>query len=129
MPANSGARFPLMDTHRRLPVWRLARQLVGSTYEFTRNLPRDERYLTVFQLRRAAWSVQNNIAEGNAKLGPREMRRFFDIALGSLAEIDSMVVTLPDVYTVDSQSAGAIDRLRQEITRGIFGILRSRGRG
>lgn len=80
------------------------------------------------QLRRAAWSVQNNIAEGSAKLGRRGMRRFFDISIGSLAEIDSMVVTLPRLYNVNGPLVVGIDWLRQSICRGLFGILRSCGR-
>jgi four helix bundle protein len=89
-----------MDTHRHLRVWRDARRLVSATYRLTKLLPADERYVVVPQLRRAAWSVQDNIAEGNAKLGRREMRRFFDASIGSLAEIDSMVITLPDLYSL-----------------------------
>jgi len=80
-----------MDRHRELPVWQLSRKLVGAIYQLTRQLPQEERYVLIPQLRRAAWSVSNNVAEGNAKLGRRELRRYLDTAIGSLAEIDSMM--------------------------------------
>lgn len=117
-----------MDGHRRLHAWQLARALVGQVYRLTRSLPAEERFVLVPQLRRAAWSVPNNIAEGNAKLGRGERRRLFDCALGSLAEIDSMVTTLPDVHRVDVATYQRIDELRRELTAAVFGILRSHGR-
>jgi four helix bundle protein len=112
-----------------LDAWQLARSLVGEVYALTRLLPPDERYVSTPQLRRAAWSVANNLAEGNAKLGPRELRRYLDSALGSLAEIDSMVVVLGDLYQIDAPARDRIDALRVGITRKIFGMLKSRPRG
>jgi len=41
--------------------------------------------------------VLNNLSEGNAKLGRAERRRFLDIAIGSLAEVDGMLGVLPDI--------------------------------
>ncbi len=113
-----------MNQHRRLGTWLLAKQLVRYVYDFTDALPPAEKYVTVPQLRRAAWSVQNNIAEGNAKLGKRERRRFLDCSLGSLAEIDSMVVTLRELYELDNRWLETFEQLRPKLTAGIFGMLR-----
>jgi four helix bundle protein len=68
--------------------------------------------------------VANNIAEGNARRGRGELCQFFNVAIGSLAEVDGMVATLPDLYPLDGQNLESIENLRQEITRGLFGILR-----
>jgi four helix bundle protein len=119
-----------VNAHRSLPVWRASSDLVCQIYRLTRTLPhRDEQFVSVPQLRRAAWSVSNNIAEGNARRGRGELRQFFNVALGSLAEIDAMVGTLSRLYPVDPEQLATIERLRREITRGLFGILRSCGRG
>ena len=40
------------------------------------------------QIRRAAYSVMANIAEGNERRGARERINFFMIAKGSLVEVD-----------------------------------------
>ena len=114
-----------MNQHRRLGTWLLAKQLVRYVYDFTDVRPPAEKYVTVPQLRRAAWSVQNNIAEGTAKLGKRERRRFLDCSLGSLAEIDSMVVTLPELYGLDNRLVERFEQLRPKLTAGIFGMSRS----
>jgi four helix bundle protein len=117
-----------MNRHRSLPVWQAARGLVVEIYRLTRGLPLEERFVVVAQLRRAAWSVANNIAEGNARRGRGELRQFLNVAIGSLAEVDGMVDTLSDLYPLDEQNLAAIEVLRQEITRGLFGILRRNGR-
>ena len=117
-----------MDMHRQLRVWQLARALVNFIYQLTRSLPSEEKYVVIPQLRRAAWSVLNNIAEGHAKLGSKERRRFFDVALGSLAEIDAMVVTLPDIYQVEECLIESIGNARIGITHGLFAIMKT-GRG
>lgn len=120
-----------MDGHRKLAVWQDARTLVQEVYGLTRRLPAEERHVLQPQLSRAAWSVQNNIAEGNARFGMRELRRFLDIARASLAEIDSMVATLPLVHDVEDPARRhlrQIEILRERINRGIFKILRAPGR-
>jgi four helix bundle protein len=116
-----------MDGHRKLEVWKQAGDLIRVVYRLTADLPVEERYVAASQMRRAAWSVQNNIAEGNARVGRRELKRFLDCALSSLAEVDSMRCTLPTVYEIDEQQLQDIDSLRRSITAGVFALLK-RGR-
>lgn len=78
-------------------------------------------------MRRAAWSVPTNIAEGNAKRGRGELRRYLDCALGSLGEVDTWLAGLGDLYKLDGESVVEIEDLRRRITAGIFAVLR-RGR-
>jgi four helix bundle protein len=117
-----------MNTHHRLEVWQHSRKLVRLVYQLTTSLPSSERFVAVPQLRRAAWSVHNNIAEGNAKLGRPELRRFFDMAIGSLAEIDAMVTTLGDLYELDQRLVAEIQDLRHSINGRLFAMLKTRRR-
>ncbi len=71
---------------RRLEVWRLADDLAAEVYRATEGFPPGERFGLVSQLRRAALSVPTNIVEGYARRGDKELARFLNIALGSLAE-------------------------------------------
>jgi four helix bundle protein len=106
----------------------MGRQLVKQVYLLTKQLPQEERFVAVPQVRRAAWSIPANIAEGNAKLGNGERRRYFDCALGSLGELDTWVVGLGDLYDLDAGLVSEINQLRQRITAGIFAILKRHGR-
>jgi hypothetical protein len=133
-----------MNRHRKLRIWRLAGDLISAAYQIARNLPPDERFVAGLQLRRAAWSVQNNIAEGYARETPsgwgargtaaRErdpastfFRNLLDIWLASLAEVDSMIAKLSTMYELDPVAVAEAESLRMQITAGVFHHLR-RGR-
>jgi four helix bundle protein len=76
-----------VNTYRRLEAWQRCHELALGIYQATSTFPVAERYGLTSQARRAAFSAAANIAEGAAKRGRREFRRFLDITLGSLAEL------------------------------------------
>ena len=69
----------------------MAHRLALQVYEVTDHWPITEKYGVTSQIRRAALSAPTNIAEGSAKRGPRELRRYLDIALGSLSEVSYLL--------------------------------------
>jgi four helix bundle protein len=73
-----------MLSYERLKAWRECHALTVTVYRLSE---RFETYGLTAQLRRAAFSAAANIAEGSAKRGPAEFRRYLDIAIGSLAEV------------------------------------------
>jgi four helix bundle protein len=77
-----------MATHERLRAWQLCHQLALAVYAATDGWPSDERYGLIAQARRAAHSAAANIAEGWAKHGRHDLRRYLSISRGSLAELD-----------------------------------------
>src|SRR5919108_1810742 len=74
------------DRWRNLEVWKLGDEFARNVYQATKTFPKDEVYGISSQLRRAALSVPTNIVEGYSRRGDKELARFIDIALGSLAE-------------------------------------------
>jgi four helix bundle protein len=74
-----------------LEVWRWSMDMVTRLYSETRKWPDDEKFGLVSQVRRAAVSVPANIAEGQARGSTKEFLRFIDIALGSLAEVRTLM--------------------------------------
>jgi four helix bundle protein len=73
--------------YERFEAWKVSHELALAVYAATRGWPRSELYGLTSQLRRAALSAPTNIAEGSAKRGPAEFRRFLDYSLGSLSEL------------------------------------------
>jgi four helix bundle protein len=78
-----------MAPYERFDAWKAAHHLALRVYKVTDGWPQNERYGLTIQIRRAALSAPTNIAEGSAKRGSREFRRYLDIALGSLSEVSS----------------------------------------
>jgi four helix bundle protein len=77
-----------MAPHEKLRAWQAAHALTLAVYRATDAWPRVEQYGLTSQIRRAAFSVPANIAEGAAKRGAKDFARFLDISLGSLGELD-----------------------------------------
>ena len=77
-----------MGVYRRIHAWQAAHELALAVYDVTRAWPRSERYGLIAQVRRAAFSAPCNIVEGSMRRGRREFRRFLDVALGSIAEVE-----------------------------------------
>lgn len=67
-------------------AWQKAHSFVLLVYHVTRHFPEDEKFGLTSQFRRAAISIEANIAEGYKKLGKADKLRFFNISQGSLEE-------------------------------------------
>jgi four helix bundle protein len=75
-----------MRDYRKIEAWKLGDDLAVSLYELSRAFPREEIYGLTSQLRRAAYSVPANIAEGASRESKRDYLHFLHIARGSLSE-------------------------------------------
>ncbi len=77
-----------------LPIWKDSRLLVKEIYAFTKGL---KDYDFNSQIRRAAISVMNNIAEGFHRSGNKEFVRFLNISKASCGEVMSMFFIAEDL--------------------------------
>src|SRR5438876_7233667 len=88
--------LPPVAPYERLAAWRLSYRLVLGVYDATDDFPKHELYGLTSQARRAAFSVVANIAEGSAKRGGPEFRRYLDVALGSITELEVALLLARD---------------------------------
>ncbi len=79
----------LQLNHQKLEVYVASREFVLSIYRATKLFPAEEKFSMVSQVRRAALSVHLNIAEGSSRRSETDRKRFYEIARGSLIEIDA----------------------------------------
>ena len=89
--------------HEKQVCYRLLVAVAGRTRELVEIWPRGYAYL-VDQVTRAIASAVLNLAEGNGKRSSsRERRRFFQMSLGSIAEV-SACIDLMGVFKLVSRS-------------------------
>lgn len=78
-------------SHKNLDVYQLALKLVNEIYVITKQFPKEEQYVIISQLRRAAILVCSNIAEGAARKSKSEKKRFYEVSRSSAVEIDTQM--------------------------------------
>jgi four helix bundle protein len=116
-------------SYRQLKVWQLGVQLAKSAYLLSQKFPKHELYGLTSQMRRAAVSVVANIAEGHARDSTREFLHHISIALGSLAELETMLVLALDLeYCVTADTAEILRDSDEEgrMLRGLQKTLKSK---
>jgi four helix bundle protein len=111
--------------HERLKSWTACHQLALAVYRTTRGWPSNEQYGLTSQARRASYSAPANIAEGSAKRGSREFRRFLDISLGSLPELSYVLLLARDLGYLKPEEWGEIEALRDDAGRLTWGVYRA----
>ncbi len=78
-------------------AWQKAHEFVLLVYVVSRQFPEDEKYGLTSQFRRAAVSIEANIAEGYKKLSKLDKLRFLNIAQGSLEECRDYIILSRDL--------------------------------
>jgi four helix bundle protein len=101
-----------MMPYEKYDAWKVSHALALDIYRSTENWPKSELYGLTAQTRRAALSVPTNIAEGAAKLGPRELRRYLDISLGSLSKLSYLLRFSRHRGLMEKQEWQRLDSLR-----------------
>ncbi|MDP4265288.1 MAG: four helix bundle protein [Bacteroidota bacterium] len=81
----------LQLAHTKPEVYKFSQELALECYRVTKQFPNEEKFAMVQQIRRATLSVHLNIAEGCSRKSEPERRRFFEIARGSVIEIDTAI--------------------------------------
>ncbi len=115
--------------HKDLDVWKLAMLLTEKVYGKTLDFPKHEQCGMTSQICRAALSVPANIAEGSARKGNEELIQFLYISLGSLAELETLIILSNKVgYLNDPNRDDLLELVTQcsKLTYGLIKYLKSK---
>lgn len=106
-----------MFPFERLDAWHRCHELTLLIYRMTGTWPRAEQFGLVSQVRRAAVVAEANIAEGAAKRGKREFRRYLDISVGSLSELACLLRIARDLGYLDRTQWEELEPIRATASR------------
>jgi len=114
--------------HRDLAVWQKSMALAVSVHALSKQMPREEMFGLISQMRRAAVSVPSNTAEGAARHTTKEFLAFLYIARGSLAELETQLRLSREIgYLPDdlvSPALASTDEVGRLLTSVIAGLKR-----
>jgi four helix bundle protein len=109
----------------RLEVYQAEQDLAKFVYHNVLNqLPIEERWGLVSQIRRATASIPANIAEGYGRYYYQETIRFCYIARGSLMEMSSYIELALDQGYLPEEVTSIIDEKSNSILKLIHGYIR-----
>jgi four helix bundle protein len=96
-----------------LEVWQGAQKLVREIYKLTNSFPKNEQFGIISQIRRAAYPIPANLAEGDGRRFTREFLQFLGFANGSAEELRYFVILGKDLRYISPKDE---TRLTCEVT-------------
>ena len=115
--------MPVIKRFEDILAWQKARELTRLVYRVTGEGAFARDYALRDQIRRAAISVQSNIAEGYAREGDREFRYLLGVAKGSVAEVQSQLYVALDAELIQRETFDEAYELAAEVGRLVGGFI------
>ena len=111
--------------HQKLDIYTFSRGFVLECYKLSKTLPADEKFGMISQIRRAALFVHLNIAEGASRKSLAERKRFYEIARGSIIEIDAALDIASDLAYLTSFNTDKLGELTINTFKLLSGLITS----
>ena len=107
-----------------LEIWQKSIDRAIDFYSLVKKEPLSKDYSLCDQIRRAAVSVSNNIAEGFEYGSNKQFVRFLFIAKGSLGELRSMVFLLDRLKFIDKDLSVSLKTKCTELAKMISSLIK-----
>lgn len=111
-----------MKAHRLqdLQIWKRSMSLVKEIYIITQDLPSEEKFGLISQIRRCVISIPSNIAEGAGRNNVNEFIQFLGIASGSAYELETQLILLFELNFKTEKEISALLNELSEIQKMIY---------
>lgn len=103
--------------YRKLGIWQKARELTSLIYTISNSFPDTEKYGLKNQITRASVSVVSNIAEGSGYESNAQFRKFLQVSLGSLCEIETQLYVAFDLTYIKEDLLNSFIEKTDELKR------------
>ncbi len=110
--------------YKNLDAYKESKALVIMVYALLKKFPREEQYALCDQLRRAVISVPSNIAEGSGRTSSKDQAHFFEMAFGSLMEVNCQIDIAHDLGYVSKEAVENVEKHVRAIAALLSGLRR-----
>lgn len=114
-----------VKTHRDLQIWQKSMDLVTIIYDETDLFPNSEKFGLRSQIRRASVSVPANIAEGFGRRSNGDFKRFLNISLGSLFELQTEIEIAKNLGILNESKFEELYDYTREVERMMSSFIRT----
>jgi four helix bundle protein len=121
-----GVRGEMMGKFRDLQVWQLAKEPAVDIYRITQKGDFSRDYGFKDQIRQAAVSIASNLAEGDERGSNKDAMRFFYIAKGSLAEVQTQLEIAREIDYIDEQHFKEVDEKCSILGKMLGSLIKTR---
>ncbi len=111
--------------YRKLIAWQIGHKLAHLIYDVSENFPKSEIFGLTSQMRRASLSVCANIAEGYSRSGLKDRGHFYQIALGSLTELEFFIDFAFERNYLSETNHKELINIETECAKVLIGLLKS----
>jgi four helix bundle protein len=115
--------LPTVKKFEDLNIWSLARELNRALIPYYKILKSEHEFALMNQIRNAAGSVMDNIAEGFERDGNKELIQFLSISKGSLGEVRSQLYRMLDSGYINEDSFGRLKEATTELSKKIAAFI------
>lgn len=113
-----------MRDFRKLEIWENGIEIVKQIYKLSDKLPAEEKFGLRSQITRAAVSIPSNIAEGCSRNSETEFKRYLEIAMGSLFEVETQLIITKELDFIKTEELTTILSLMETEAKMINGLIR-----
>lgn len=113
-----------MTSYRDLIVWQKSMDLVTLIYKLALELPENEKYGLIPQIKRSAISIPSNIAEGYGRNYRKDYSRFLQIARGSLFENQTQLEIAVNLDFIKVEDLEDIKELSIEVEKMLNSLIK-----
>ena len=113
-----------VKSYKDLIVWKKSKELAIDIYSVSQSFPKEEIFGITNQLRRAAVSISNNIAEGSGRQYKKDTLQFLFISNGSLNEVENIIQIAHELGFINEIKTMEILDKAEEIRRLLKGFIK-----
>jgi four helix bundle protein len=115
----------IMRNFKELSIWQRSHALTLKIYHLTKEFPKEKLFGLNSQIRRSAYSIPTNIAEGSGRDSSPEMKRFPVISRGSATELEYQIILAHDLGYISEVIFHELGTEINEIQKMIYTFIKN----